>query len=166
MSASTRCMCESLTLAEVNWGKPGAACLIDERAGFVEGALDVAPSAHHDFELFELAARIGAGQDDHAGAVVTDRGDFPGVLLDVAVSGDHQPLPTSGLRKPIDVQGARLDRGWRSLLPEDDAAWIAGERDVAAETGQDSGEAEQVGVDVEPNRRRLSARTHAARALS
>ena len=113
---------KSVIRAKVDRGESGAARLVDERTGLVEAAHDVAPATHHDFELFKLAPCVRASEDDHACAMVADRSDFPGVLLDVAVSGDHQPLPAGGLGKSLDVQGAGLDRAWRPLLPEDDAA--------------------------------------------
>jgi hypothetical protein len=60
---------------------------VDERPGFVEKCLDLAPLAHEDIELVKRVNGLFAAEDYHAGAALEHRANLGAVLLDVTVPG-------------------------------------------------------------------------------
>lgn len=144
----------------------GSGSCVDEGRRLGEATLDIAPTTHHDLQLAEDAARVGGCQSDHPGPVLSHCGDLQTVLLDVAVTGDDQPTPGPRPQGSTPGPSPRARRwGKRALAFVDDHAGVAGIGDVGAETGEDAREAEEVGIDVEPDLRWLDP-AHAALGAS
>jgi len=135
---------------------------VDERSRFADESIDFSPTTHEDLELPPGAARILAGKVDHLGAVRSDGVDLGELLLDVAVPGDDEPTLSGHLGDPVWIFGSgHCDRTRWTLPLLDTGAGITWICEVGALSTEQLGQAENVCIEVETDRRRLS-RGHAA----
>jgi hypothetical protein len=72
--------------------------LVDKWSCLVKTPLDVTPAADHNFELGKLRPCVSSDQRDQASTMLSNRGYFPRVLLDVAISRNDQPSPPGCIR--------------------------------------------------------------------
>ena len=135
---------------------------VDERSWRVYESIDFSPTTHEDLKLSPDAAGVFAGEVNHFGAVSSDGVDLGKLVLDVAVPGDDEPTFSGHLGDPVWIFGSRhCDRARWTLALLDAGAGITWICEVGALSAEQLGQAEDVCVEVETDRRRLS-RGHAA----
>lgn len=110
----------------------------------------------------------GPGQRDHACTTGLHGLDLSSMLLYVPVPGDDHPSLAGGFGYPDVIGRGGIADGAGSAGPAalDSATWVAWVGNVSSDSNKDLGQAENVGVEVELDRRRLSRPAHAARAVA